>query len=135
MVLLVLFSLLTGCRGYAVPAATTAPSAPSAAIATTAPPPSPTFTDPYPTLYNQGPDDVLLYNAEVRPRYLRVTVGTKVTWTNLDWAVYGLYSDTMLFHATLYPFGGTYSFVFTEPGTYLYFIDPYTEMMGYVIVS
>jgi plastocyanin len=68
------------------------------------------------------------------PNLLTVPVGTRVTWFNLDFHWYGLSSDDGLFFASLDAEGGSFSYTFTQTGTYWYTIDPYTNMYGSVVV-
>ncbi len=82
----------------------------------------------------QGPTDIFLFYAESTPNPMIVSVGTRVTWYDMDEHSYGLTSDDGLFFTSLEGYGGSFSYVFDSPGTYWYDIDPYPGMKGSVVV-
>ena len=62
-------------------------------------------------------------------------MGTKVTFTNFDVETYTVVSDDGLFLGVIEPNGGTWSYLFNDPGYFVYSIDPYNaELCGAVIV-
>jgi len=66
-------------------------------------------------------------------------VGTTLTWTNYDVAPHTVTSgthdaETDTFHSGLLQRGESWSYTFTEPGTYAYHCDPHPYMEGMVTV-
>jgi hypothetical protein len=130
---------VAGCTGARTPnsaLSTTADTSPTGLSLANAP-----ITGEYPDgffapkLPNQQQNEVWLLGNEVRPTYCIVPAGTTVTWTNYDFHSYEVNSDSNYFHGLVLAYEGQWSFTFTEPGTYLYWIDPYTDMIGYVVVT
>lgn len=86
------------------------------------------------------------------PASLEVEAGTEVTWTNEDNILHTVTSgepgDDLgmsgsaanppkpdgLFDGQLDGKGSTFSFTFTEPGTYTYYCDVHREMHGEIVV-
>ena len=77
------------------------------------------------------------------PRELTVVVGDTVTWTNSGQAIHNVVSNddaAAAFDSGNVPAGETFSFTFTEPGTYGYACtfhssgDPPTGMVGTITV-
>jgi len=70
------------------------------------------------------------------PASLTVSVGTTVTWTNGDRAPHTVTSSGSgpLASPTLHQ-GGTYSYTFTQPGTYAYYCAIHPFMHGTVTVK
>lgn len=95
---------------------------------------TPLHTGPAFKYDGQGPTDIFLLYAESTPNPMIVSIGTRVTWYNMDEHSYGLSSDDGLFFASLDGDGGSFSYVFDSPGTYWYDIDPYPGMKGSVVV-
>lgn len=71
------------------------------------------------------------------PTMLSVTVGTKVVWTNASDAPHTVASDTgsILASSTISPSGGTFSFTFTQAGTYTYHCTIHPYMKGTIVVT
>ncbi|MFQ5553059.1 MAG: plastocyanin/azurin family copper-binding protein [Thermoplasmata archaeon] len=69
------------------------------------------------------------------PATLTVPRGTEVTWFNQDLLIHTVTSETGLFDSRDLGPGGTFSYNFTEPGTYRYFCIPHPWMQGEVIVT
>ncbi len=106
-------------HGYFHGLATMTASAPTASAPTTAP----------------GGSEVLIATRAFSPQSLTVPVGTTVTWTNVDLEDdHSVTSDISLFDADL-SFGNTFSYTFTEPGTYPYHCTPHDDMFGQIIVE
>ena len=108
----------------------------------TTPPPAPAPTPPTPTpapptppaqIPVQGPNEVWVPGREFRPSTLIVAVGTKVTWISKDGEQHDVTSDPRLFAGILMP-GGSFSYTFTERGTFSYLCESHPEMAGTVIV-
>jgi plastocyanin len=85
----------------------------------------------------QGDHDIRVYNFECSPNVLIVKVGTTVTWQNMDFKPFSVISDIPgFFSGEILALGGTYSYTFTQPGTFSYGIDPYdASCRGIVVVQ
>jgi plastocyanin len=127
--------VLTACGGSAGVKQSSSFLTATPATTISAPPTNTTLGFYAPKLANQAQNEVWLLGNEVRPTYCIVPAGTTVTWTNYDWHSYEVNSDSNYFHGLVLAYEGQWSFTFTEPGTYLYWIDPYTDMIGYVVVT
>ncbi|MDE1853862.1 MAG: cupredoxin domain-containing protein [Thaumarchaeota archaeon] len=68
------------------------------------------------------------------PSILHVTAGQTVVWKNLDNTAHTVTGDNGLESGSISP-GGTYSFTFTQPGTYVYSCDYHTWMVGSIVVG
>ncbi len=88
-----------------------------------------------------GSYDVVVAGYAYSPSELRVSVGTTITWVNMDGVMH-----TVSFggHEDDHPGGldsgpmyhmGVWSYTFIEPGTYAYHCDPHPYMTGTVIVE
>jgi plastocyanin len=93
---------------------------------------------PLPTA--QAVAQVNLVNTTFQPQQIEVAVGTTVTWTNQDTVAHTVTAGPRdnpsgLFDSGNMEAGGTFSFTFTEPGTYEYFCSPHPGMDGTVIVT
>jgi plastocyanin len=68
-------------------------------------------------------------------------VGATVRWTNLGYDYHTVTSDTGLFKshtlrdAETEPINASFSYTFTEPGTFNYYCSIHSEMTGMVIVE
>jgi plastocyanin len=114
-----LFDAISGaCSGAGAPPATM-PGMP-------APTPAPTGT----------PVPVKISQLAFSPASVTVPVGGTVIWTNGDPVAHTVTSmgKGPLGSATL-DAGGTYSYTFTTPGTYMYYCAVHPDMMGTVVVS
>jgi nitrite reductase (NO-forming) len=78
------------------------------------------------------------------PIDLTVPVGTTVRWTNLDSVAHTVTSGTSdgstgtpdgIFDSPFLDLGDTFTFTFTEPGTYPYYCKPHPWMKGTVTVT
>ncbi|MBI5959460.1 MAG: cupredoxin domain-containing protein [Chloroflexi bacterium] len=81
-----------------------------------------------------------MVNTTFQPQQIEVTVGTTVIWTNQDADTHTVTAGprenpTGLFSSGDIAAGGTFSFTFTEPGTYVYHCAPHSGMDGTVIVT
>jgi plastocyanin len=77
---------------------------------------------------------VVLESFAFSPDNITVSVGTTVTWTNNDPVTHTVTSNTGLFSSGSLPPGGTFSFTFTQAGTFQYHCSIHTTMHGTVIV-
>jgi plastocyanin len=70
------------------------------------------------------------------PAALNVSVGDKVTWSNKDGATHTVSSDTSgVFDGQLTGTTGTFSFTFTQAGTFAYHCNIHTTMTARVVVA
>ena len=81
---------------------------------------------------------VTIQNLEFSPQAITVKSGTTVTWTNMDSVPHTVTSKTpspVSFNSGTLEQGGTFSFTFTQAGTYPYFCTVHTFMTGTVVVT
>ena len=69
------------------------------------------------------------------PSTIIVPVGTTVTWTQLDAIMHTVTSNAGLFYSGGLALGDTFSYTFTESGTFNYHCTPHPWMRGTVIVE
>lgn len=68
------------------------------------------------------------------PATLTITAGDTVTWTNGDPVVHTATSTTGAWDSGDLAQGESYTFSFTEPGTYDYLCTPHPSMTGRIVV-
>ena len=83
---------------------------------------------------------VTIQTFQFQPVPLAVKAGTRVTWTNNDDIEHTVTSGTPesrngRFNSPLEGKGATFSFTFTEAGTYPYFCDRHNHMRGEIHVK
>ncbi len=82
----------------------------------------------------QAANEVIMTGRAYIPDPITVTIGTTVTWTNEDPEAHSVTSDGLLFDADLAP-GESFSYTFTERGTYSYHCDlHYFDMIDYKVI-
>ena len=81
-----------------------------------------------------GPNEVLIFGREFRPGIITVPVGTKVTWVSKELEGHTVTSNTGLFNGVIASFG-SFSYTFTERGSFEYHCEIRSEMSGVVIVE
>ncbi len=69
------------------------------------------------------------------PATLTITAGDTVTWTNNDQVVHTATSTTGAFDSGDLDQGESFSFTFTNPGTYDYLCTPHPTMTGQIVVQ
>ena len=69
------------------------------------------------------------------PAIVTVTVGTTVTWTNLDWERHTITSETDLFDSGNLARNATFSYSFADRGTFSYYCAIHPSMRGKVSVE
>lgn len=89
---------------------------------------------------DQKDASITIKTFQFRPTPLEVRTGTRVTWTNTDDIEHTVTSGTPesragWFNSKLAGKGTTFSFTFTQPGTYPYFCDRHQSMRGEVRVK
>ena len=115
VVLLIVSCMAAGCSSSQAPPATAAP-----------------------TTSATGGNTVIIKNFAFDPSSLTVKSGTVVTWTNQDGASHTIVSDTgspVAFSSDSLSSGASYSFTFTQPGTYTYHCSIHPTMKGTIIVT
>jgi plastocyanin len=74
-------------------------------------------------------------NFTFTPARLSVKAGTTVTWRNEDDIPHTVTSATQLFKSKALDTDDSFSFTFTEPGTYEYFCSLHPRMTGTIVVE
>ncbi|MGA2874625.1 MAG: cupredoxin domain-containing protein [Nitrososphaerales archaeon] len=82
------------------------------------------------------PDDGGYPYAQYTPQVITVVIGVNntVTWTNQDVLVHDILTASGLFHSGDMATGSTYTFTFTQAGTYPYYCSYHPSMGGVIIV-
>jgi plastocyanin len=91
-----------------------------------------------PTSSAAGGNTVVIKNFAFNPSTLTVKSGTVVNWTNQDGASHAIVSDTgspVAFSSDSLASGASYSFTFTQPGTYTYHCSIHPTMKGTIVVT
>lgn len=117
------------------PTPTSTPSPTPTQIPTPTPTVTPTptpSTSPTPT---GGPTAVKITSFAFDPANITVTVGTTVTWTNLDSVSHTVTSDTGVFESGTLSHNATFSYTFNSRGTFNYFCSLHPSMKGKVVVE
>jgi plastocyanin len=70
-----------------------------------------------------------------KPDPVTVKAGTKITWSQLDAAPHNVVDKKRSFESPIMEKGGSWSYVFTTPGTYDYWCTIHPEMLGKIIVQ
>jgi plastocyanin len=83
---------------------------------------------------------VAAQNVQFAPRTLTVPAGTTVTWTNADPFQHSVTADDGSFDSGLVDPRGTFTWTFTDPGTYAYHCMPHggpggAGMSGIIVVE
>jgi plastocyanin len=115
IVLLILACMTAGCSSGQTPAATAAPAA-STPRGTT----------------------IAIKNFAFDPATLTVKSGTTVSWVNQDGTSHTIVSDPVSpvsFSSDTLQTGASYTFSFTQPGTYTYHCSIHHSMKGTIIVQ
>lgn len=87
------------------------------------------------TSVKQASNEVTIQNYAFSPQTLTVQVNWMVKWTNKDNMGHTVTSDTGLFDSGTLDLNGTFSYLFTTPGTYTYHCKIHTYMTGTIIVQ
>ena len=74
-------------------------------------------------------------NFTFTPERLIVKAGTTVTWRNEDDIPHTVTSESRLFKSKALDTDDTFSFTFTEPGSYAYFCSLHPRMTGTIVVE
>jgi plastocyanin len=85
-----------------------------------------------------GGNTIAIKNFAFNPSSLTVKTGTVVTWLNQDGVPHIIVSDTgspAAFSSDSLSSGASYTFTFTQPGTYTYHCSIHPSMKGTIIVQ
>ena len=111
-VLIATLLLLGACRANPTPMPTYTP-------VPTAPPAQPTEVVPVDATTAQTVT-IEMIDMAYNPKSVRIKAGTTVTWVNKDVIMHSATSDTRLWDSGYLQRGDTFSYTFTQPGTYKY---------------
>lgn len=132
--LVVTLAVVVGCSAQAAGTATPAVSAATSAVggATAAPAAGGTVA--------AAAAEVVLKNFAFSPKELTVSVGTTVTWVNQDTVAHTVTagqrgSPSGMFDSGELAAGKSFSFTFTQAGTYPYFCAVHSNMDGTITVQ
>jgi len=116
--------------------ATTAPPAPQGTTPATAPPTQATVATTLPPCPGQSPGDISVTSFAFTPSSLPVSTGTRVTWAfNAGCTHHTVTATNGGGFDSGSQAGGTFSFTFNSPGTYMYHCSIHSSMTGSVTVS
>jgi predicted lipoprotein with Yx(FWY)xxD motif/plastocyanin len=107
------------------PSPTPTPPPPTPTATTTTPPPT---TTPTPTPYS-----INIQNFAFSPISISVPIGAKVVWTNNDSIIHTVTSDSGAFNGTV-NIGTSFTFTFTQAGSFPYHCSIHPSMTGMVVV-
>jgi plastocyanin len=77
---------------------------------------------------------VVIKTFKYGPKDITVSVGTTVTWLNKDNEVHTVVSKNGKFRSSALDTDDSFTFTFTEPGTYAFFCSLHPQMTGTVTV-
>lgn len=132
-----LLVLLAACGSTTTTAPTSTPTTAPTNTPTTAPTNTPT-TAPASTPTTAPPstgNSISIMNFAFSPLTLTVKTGTKVTWTNKDTVTHTVTDDKGAFNSGLLTPGNSFSFTFTQAGTYSYHCNIHHSMMATIVVQ
>jgi len=78
---------------------------------------------------------VKIANFTFAPKRLTVKIGTTVTWSNDDDIPHTIASAAGLFKSMALDTDDSFSFTFTQPGSYEYFCSLHPRMTGTIVVG
>jgi plastocyanin len=82
-----------------------------------------------------GTNEVWIQGMAYNPAIITVSAGTTITWTNKDASDHTVTSTTGLFDSGTISVTGTWSHLFSTPGTYTYLCSIHSSMTATVIVN
>lgn len=82
-----------------------------------------------------SPNTVNIQNMAFNPSSLTVPVGTTVKWVNMDSTTHTVTSDTGVFNSGNLNNGQSFSYTFSQAGTFPYHCSIHTNMHGTITVS
>lgn len=107
----------------------------SACGGTTTPTSTPTHTAAATATPISGQASVNMSGSAFVPQTLRITVGTKVTWTNNDSTSHTVTSNDNLFESGTLSKSATFSYTFNQSGEFNYHCKIHPSMTGRIIVE
>jgi plastocyanin len=81
-----------------------------------------------------GENQVVIKTFKYGPKDITVPVGTTVTWLNKDNEVHTVVSKDGKFRSSALDTDDSFTFTFTDPGTYSFFCSLHPQMTGTVTV-
>ena len=129
------FLVLGGCAENCCPAADSQTTAPVRPPVQSAEKTQPATAAPATADDASGKVEVKIDNFTFSPKSLSIARGTTVTWVNRDDVPHTVKSTEKKFKSGTLDTDDTYSFTFTEPGTYPYFCTVHPHMTGEIIVK
>jgi plastocyanin len=84
---------------------------------------------------NPGTNEIWIQGSEFNPSTKTVAVNTTLTWTNKDSYAHTVTSDSTMFDSGNLAGNGTFSYTFTQKGTFNYHCKIHSMMKGTVIVN
>jgi plastocyanin len=136
-VLVILACIAAGCSSYQPPA-TTAPPVSATAPVSTVQPVSTGVPGSTAAPVSTGVNTVSIKNFAFNPSSLAVKTGSAVTWVNQDGVAHTIVSDTgspLTFSSDPLQTGASFTFSFTQPGTYTYHCSIHPSMTGTIVVQ
>jgi plastocyanin len=82
-----------------------------------------------------GTNEVWIQGMAFTPVSITVSAGTTITWTNKDTAAHTVTSDSPLFDSGSIAPGGTFSVIFSVPGSFKYHCSFHPSMTATVIAN
>jgi plastocyanin len=79
--------------------------------------------------------EITIENYEYLPPLITISIGTTITWRNLDSVEHTVTDRNGAFDSSLFGRNETFSHLFTEAGEYDYYCIPHPFMTGKVIVE
>ena len=96
------------------------------------------MTSPTSATPADGINTIAIKNFAISPENLTIKTGTTITWLNEDDAVHQIESDSKVqgvFVSDSLAYGQSFTFTFTQPGTYTYHCAYHPTMKGEIIVK
>jgi len=84
---------------------------------------------------NQPSVAVKIDNFTFTPSQLEITAGTTVRWTNQDDLPHNIVADDKSFKSKVLDTNDSFTYTFTQPGTYKYFCGLHPKMTATVVVK
>ena len=92
-----------------------------------------TTTDTTEEIITENSNEISISNFAFNPEELTISIGTTLTWTNLDSAPHTIAFES--FESETLNTNDQYSYTFTEAGTYNYYCSLHPSMQGTIIVE
>lgn len=122
LVIILIMGVMAACTAKPTPVPTAGPVSPTQSNLTSSENPS-------------ANPEITIKSFAYTPSTLTIKVGTTVKWTNQDSVAHTVSSDSGLFDSGELSTGDTYSFTFSQAGTYGYHCTFHPSMIATIIVS